>query len=102
MQPVPRDRESIDEVMFRGNIVMKGYLKNEKATREAFTGGWFHTGDLALVDEHGYVSIKERSKDITLSGGENISSAEVEDVLYKRPAVLFAPVVAKPDSKWGE
>jgi fatty-acyl-CoA synthase len=102
MEPVPRDGETIGEVMFRGNIVMKGYLKNEKATREAFAGGWFHTGDLGVVDEHGYVIIKDRSKDIIISGGENISSVEVEDVLYKHPAVLFAAVVAKPDSKWGE
>ena len=102
MQPVPRDGETIGEVMFRGNIVMKGYLKNEKATQEAFAGGWFHTGDLGVLDEHGYVIIKDRSKDIIISGGENISSVEVEDVLYKHPAVLFAAVVAKPDSKWGE
>jgi fatty-acyl-CoA synthase len=102
MQPVPRDGETIGEVMFRGNIVMKGYLKNEKATNEAFAGGWFHTGDLGVLDEHGYVIIKDRSKDIIISGGENISSVEVEDVLYKHPAVLFAAVVAKPDGKWGE
>jgi fatty-acyl-CoA synthase len=102
MQPVPRDGETIGEVMFRGNIVMKGYLKNEKATQEAFAGGWFHTGDLGVLDEHGYVIIKDRSKDIIISGGENISSVEVEDVLYKHPAVLFAAVVAKPDVKWGE
>jgi fatty-acyl-CoA synthase len=102
MLPVPRDGETIGEVMFRGNIVMKGYLKNEKATQEAFAGGWFHTGDLGVLDEHGYVIIKDRSKDIIISGGENISSVEVEDVLYKHPAVLFAAVVAKPDSKWGE
>jgi fatty-acyl-CoA synthase len=102
MLPVPRDGETIGEVMFRGNIVMKGYLKNEKATSEAFAGGWFHTGDLGVLDEHGYVIIKDRSKDIIISGGENISSVEVEDVLYKHPAVLFAAVVAKPDSKWGE
>src|SRR6184192_3957465 len=102
MQEVPRDGETIGEVMFRGNIVMKGYLKNEKATQEAFAGGWFHTGDLGVLDEHGYVIIKDRSKDIIISGGENISSVEVEDVLYKHPAVLFAAVVAKPDSKWGE
>jgi fatty-acyl-CoA synthase len=102
MQPVPRDGETIGEVMFRGNIVMKGYLKNEKATHEAFAGGWFHTGDLGVLDEHGYVIIKDRSKDIIISGGENISSVEVEDVLYKHPAVLFAAVVAKPDPKWGE
>ena len=102
MQPVPRDGETVGEVKFRGNIVMKGYLKNEKATQEAFAGGWFHTGDLGVLDETGYVIIKDRSKDIIISGGENISSIEVEDVLHKHPAVLFAAVVAKPDSKWGE
>jgi len=102
MQVVPRDGETIGEVMFRGNIVMKGYLKNEKATKAAFAGGWFHTGDLGVLDQDGYVIIKDRSKDIIISGGENISSVEVEDVLYKHPAVLFAAVVAKPDSKWGE
>lgn len=102
MQEVPHDGETIGEVMFRGNIVMKGYLKNEKATRQAFEGGWFHTGDLGVLDEHGYVIIKDRSKDIIISGGENISSVEIEDVLYKHPAVLFAAVVAKPDPKWGE
>jgi fatty-acyl-CoA synthase len=102
MREVPRDGETIGEVMFRGNIVMKGYLKNEKATKEAFAGGWFHTGDLGVIDEHGYIIIKDRSKDIIISGGENISSVEVEDILYKHPAVLFAAVVAKPDPKWGE
>jgi fatty-acyl-CoA synthase len=102
MREVPRDGETIGEVMFRGNIVMKGYLDNEDATRAAFEGGWFHTGDLGVLDEHGYVIIKDRSKDIIISGGENISSVEVEDILYKHPAVLFAAVVAKPDSKWGE
>jgi fatty-acyl-CoA synthase len=102
MQQVPRDGETIGEVMIRGNIVMKGYLKNEKATQEAFAGGWFHSGDLGVLDEHGYVIIKDRSKDIIISGGENISSVEVEDILYKHPAVLFAAVVAKPDPKWGE
>ncbi len=102
MQPVPRDGETVGEVMFRGNIVMKGYLKNEAATREAFAGGWFHTGDLGVLDEHGYVIIKDRSKDIIISGGENVSSIEVEDVLYTHPAVLLAAVVAKPDPKWGE
>jgi fatty-acyl-CoA synthase len=102
MREVPRDSETIGEVMFRGNIVMKGYLKNEKTTKEAFAGGWFHTGDLGVLDEYGYVIIKDRSKDIIISGGENISSVEVEDILYKHPAVLFAAVVAKPDSKWGE
>uniref|UniRef100_Q07MM3 3-methylmercaptopropionyl-CoA ligase n=1 Tax=Rhodopseudomonas palustris (strain BisA53) TaxID=316055 RepID=Q07MM3_RHOP5 len=102
MTEVPRDGETIGEVMFRGNIVMKGYLKNEKATQEAFQGGWFHTGDLGVLDASGYVIIKDRSKDIIISGGENVSSVEVEDVLYKHPAVLFAAVVAKPDPKWGE
>ncbi len=102
MREVPRDGETIGEVMFRGNIVMKGYLKNEKATQEALAGGWFHTGDLGVLDQHGYVIIKDRSKDIIISGGENISSVEVEDILYKHPAVLFAAVVAKPDAKWGE
>lgn len=102
MREVPRDGETIGEVMFRGNIVMKGYLKNEKATSEAFAGGWFHTGDLGVLDASGYVIIKDRSKDIIISGGENISSVEVEDILYKHPAVLFAAVVAKPDPKWGE
>ena len=102
MREVPRDGETIGEVMFRGNIVMKGYLKNEKATKEAFEGGWFHTGDLGVLDEYGYVIIKDRSKDIIISGGENVSSVEVEDILYKHPAVLFAAVVAKPDSRWGE
>ncbi|ABD07386.1 AMP-dependent synthetase and ligase [Rhodopseudomonas palustris HaA2] len=102
MQEVPRDGETIGEVMFRGNIVMKGYLKNEKATKEALAGGWFHTGDLGVLDAHGYVIIKDRSKDIIISGGENVSSVEVEDVLYKHPAILFAAVVAKPDPKWGE
>lgn len=102
MQPVPRDGETIGEVMFRGNVVMKGYLKNETATKEAFAGGWFHTGDLGVLDRDGYVIIKDRSKDIIISGGENISSVEVEDVLYKHPAILFAAVVAKPDPKWGE
>ncbi|WP_433995562.1 acyl-CoA synthetase [Bradyrhizobium genosp. SA-3] len=102
MQEVPRDGETIGEVMFRGNMVMKGYLKNEKATRQAFESGWFHTGDLGVLDEHGYVIVKDRSKDIIISGGENISSVEVEDALYKHPAVLFAAVVAKPDAKWGE
>jgi fatty-acyl-CoA synthase len=102
MREVPRDGETIGEVMFRGNIVMKGYLNNAKATQEAFAGGWFHTGDLGVLDEYGYVIIKDRSKDIIISGGENISSVEVEDVLYKHPAVMFAAVVAKPDGKWGE
>ena len=99
---VPADGETIGEVMFRGNIVMKGYLKNPKATQEAFAGGWFHTGDLAVMYPDGYVKIKDRSKDIIISGGENISSVEVEDALYRHPAVLAAAVVAQPDAKWGE
>ncbi|KIG10666.1 acyl-CoA synthetase [Caballeronia concitans] len=102
MQPVPNDGETIGEIMFRGNIAMKGYLKNAKATEEAFRGGWFHTGDLAVCYPDGYVRIKDRSKDIIISGGENISSTEVEDVLYRHPAVLAAAVVAKPDARWGE
>ncbi|MCS7100440.1 MAG: acyl-CoA synthetase [Burkholderiaceae bacterium] len=102
MQPVPADGETIGEVMFRGNITMKGYLKNEKATAEAFAGGWFHSGDLAVVQPDGYLRIKDRSKDIIISGGENVSSIEVEDVLYRHPAVMLAAVVAQPDPKWGE
>ncbi|MFM8610152.1 MAG: acyl-CoA synthetase [Burkholderiaceae bacterium] len=102
MQPVPRDGETMGEIMFRGNIAMKGYLKNPKATQEAFAGGWFHSGDLAVQYPDGYIKIKDRSKDIIISGGENISSIEVEDVLYRHPAVLAAAVVAKPDPKWGE
>jgi len=102
MAPVPADGESIGEVMFRGNVVMKGYLKNERATAEAFAGGWFHSGDLGVLHEDGYVQLKDRSKDIIISGGENISSIEVEDALFKHPAVELAAVVAKPDEKWGE
>lgn len=102
MQPVPHDGETMGEIMFRGNIAMKGYLKNPKATEEAFAGGWFHSGDLAVQYPDGYIKIKDRSKDIIISGGENISSIEVEDVLYRHPDVLAAAVVAKPDPKWGE
>jgi fatty-acyl-CoA synthase len=102
MQPVPADGETMGEIMFRGNITMKGYLKNAKATAEAFRGGWFHSGDLAVMQPDGYMKIKDRSKDIIISGGENISSLEVEDVLYRHPAVLAAAVVAMPDEKWGE
>jgi fatty-acyl-CoA synthase len=90
------------EIMFRGNITMKGYLANPKATGEAFAGGWFHTGDLAVLHPDGYAKIKDRSKDIIISGGENVSSLEVEDVLYRHPAVLAAAVVAQPDARWGE
>ncbi len=102
MQPVPLDGETMGEIMFKGNIAMKGYLKNPKATQEAFAGGWFHSGDLAVQYPDGYIKIKDRSKDIIISGGENISSIEVEDVLYRHPAVLAAAVVAKPDARWGE
>jgi len=102
MKPVPHDGETMGEVFFRGNIVMKGYLKNEAASAEAFAGGWFHTGDLGVVHPDGYVKIKDRSKDIIISGGENISSLEVEDALHRHPAVLLAAVVAQPDPKWGE
>ncbi len=102
MTPVPWDGETMGEIMFRGNIVMKGYLKNETATEESFRGGWYHTGDLAVMQPDGYVKIKDRSKDVIISGGENISSIEVEDALYKHPAVLAAAVVAAPDEKWGE
>ncbi len=102
MQPVPRDGETMGEVMFRGNITMKGYLKNPSATDESFAGGWFHTGDLAVMQPDGYVKIRDRSKDVIISGGENISSLEVEDVLYRHPAILAAAVVARPDPKWGE
>ena len=102
MLPVPQDGETMGEIMFKGNIAMKGYLKNPKATDEAFAGGWFHSGDLAVQYPDGYIKIKDRSKDIIISGGENISSIEVEDVLYRHPDVLAAAVVAKPDPKWGE
>ncbi|WP_175717111.1 acyl-CoA synthetase [Burkholderia anthina] len=102
MTPVPADGETLGEIMFRGNICMKGYLKNPKATDEAFHGGWFHTGDLAVLTPDGYIRIKDRKKDIIISGGENISSIEVEDALYRHPAVAVAAVVAMPDPKWGE
>lgn len=102
MQPVPRDGETLGEVMFRGNIVMKGYLKNPQATNKAFAGGWFHSGDLGVMYPDGYIQLKDRAKDVIISGGENISSIEVEDTLYRHPAVLEAAVVARPDDKWGE
>ena len=102
MQPVPRDGETIGEIMFRGNIVMKGYLKNESATEAAFAGGYFHSGDLAVCHEDGYIEIRDRSKDIIISGGENISSIEIEKTLYRHPAVMEAAVAARPDEKWGE
>jgi fatty-acyl-CoA synthase len=102
MQPVARDGETLGEVMFRGNVVMKGYLKNKASTEAAFAGGWFHSGDLGVIHPDGYIQLKDRSKDIIISGGENISSIEVEDALYKHPAVGAVAVVAKPDEKWGE
>ncbi|TDH35877.1 acyl-CoA synthetase [Pseudohoeflea suaedae] len=102
MEAVPSDGETIGEVMFRGNIVMKGYLKNPEATRKAFEGGWFHSGDLGVMHPDGYIQLKDRSKDIIISGGENISSIEVEDALYKHPAIATCAVVAYPDEKWGE
>ncbi len=102
MRPVPADGQTMGEIMFQGNICMKGYLKNPQATHKAFEGGWFHSGDLAVMYPDGYIKIKDRSKDIIISGGENISSIEVEDVLYRHPAVLAAAVVARPDERWGE
>jgi len=102
MTPVPADGETMGEIMFRGNVVMKGYLKNPTATEKAFDGGWYHSGDLAVKHPDGYVQIRDRSKDIIISGGENISSIEVEDTLYRHPGVALVAVVAKPDEKWGE
>ena len=102
LEEVPADGQSLGEIFFRGNLVMKGYLKNPQATQEAFAAGWFHTGDLAVVYPDGYIKIRDRSKDVIISGGENISSLEVEDVLYRHPSVLVAAVVARPDATWGE
>lgn len=102
MEAVPRDGETMGEVMFRGNVIMKGYLKNPAASGEAFAGGWYHSGDLGVWHPDGYIQLRDRSKDIIISGGENISSIEVEDTLYKHPGILEAAVVAKPDEKWGE
>ena len=102
MTPVPKDGEAMGEVFFRGNVIMKGYLKNPTATEAAFADGWFHSGDLGVWDEDGYIRLKDRSKDIIISGGENISSIEVEDVLYRHPAVFEAAVVGRPDEQWGE
>jgi fatty-acyl-CoA synthase len=102
MQRVEANGVEMGEVMFKGNVVMKGYLKNKKATLEAFEGGWFHSGDLGVLHKDGYIQLKDRSKDIIISGGENISSIEVEDALYKHPLIQAAAVVAKPDDKWGE
>ncbi|MGY9042620.1 MAG: acyl-CoA synthetase [Rhodobacterales bacterium] len=102
MKPVPRDGKTLGEVMFRGNVVMKGYFKNPKATQEAFSGGWFHSGDLGVMHPDGYLQLKDRSKDIIISGGENISSIEIEEVLYRHDAIEIAAVVAMPHKKWGE
>ena len=102
MQPVPRDGQTMGEVMFRGNVVMKGYFRNPAATEKAFAGGWFHSGDLGVMHPDGYIQLKDRSKDIIISGGENISSIEVEEALYCHPAVGVAAVVAMPHEKWGE
>ena len=102
MFPVPSDGKTIGEVMLRGNMVMKGYLKNKKTTKESFLGGWFHTGDLGVMHPDSYIELKDRSKDIIISGGENISSIEIEETLYKNPKILAAAVVARPDKKWGE
>jgi fatty-acyl-CoA synthase len=102
LAPVPADGATMGEIFMRGNIVMKGYLKNPDATEEAFAGGWFHSGDLGVMHPDGYIELKDRSKDIIISGGENISTIEVEDVLYRHPSVLEAAVVARPDQTWGE
>ncbi len=102
MEDVRADGTALGEVMFRGNVVMKGYLKNPKATHEAFAGGWFRSGDLGVIHPDGYVQLKDRAKDIIISGGESISSIEVEETIYKHPAVQIVAVVAKPDDKWGE
>jgi fatty-acyl-CoA synthase len=102
LQQVPPDGKTVGEILLRGNTIMKGYLKNPAATAEAFTNGWFHTGDLAVRHPDGYIEVKDRSKDIIISGGENISSLEVEEVLYRHPKVMEAAVVARPDEKWGE
>ncbi len=102
LEPVPRDGETVGEIFMRGNLVMKGYLKNPTTTDKAFEGGWFHSGDLAVWHPDGYVEIKDRSKDIIISGGENISSIEVEDVLYRHPAVMEAAVVAQQDENGGK
>ena len=102
MQAVPRDGKTMGEIMVRANAVMKGYLKNPKATDAAFAGGYFHSGDLAVVDPDGYASVKDRSKDVIISGGENISSLEIEEILFRHPKILEAAVVARADEKWGE
>ncbi|KAL2534669.1 Acetate/butyrate--CoA ligase AAE7 [Abeliophyllum distichum] len=102
MKPVPPDGRTVGEIVFRGNVVMKGYLKNPKANEEAFANGWFHSGDIGVKHPDGYIEVKDRSKDIIISGGENISSVEVENVLYQHPAIFEVSVVARPDEQWGE
>ena len=102
LEPVPTDGVTMGEIMIRGNTVMKGYYKNEKATQAAMKSGWFHSGDLAVIHPNGYIQVKDRSKDIIISGGENISSVEIENIIIKHPAVSLAAVVARPDKKWGE
>jgi fatty-acyl-CoA synthase len=102
LEPVPHDGQTLGEVMFRGNIVMKGYFRNPDATQTAFQGGWFHSGDLAVVHSDGYLQLKDRAKDIIISGGENISSIEIEDVLYQHPGIRLAAVIAAMDDRWGE
>jgi len=102
VQPAPADGKTMGEIFMRGNTVMRGYLKNPRATQDAFSGGWFHTGDLGVMHPDGYIEVKDRLKDIIISGGENISTIEVESVLYRHPAILEAGVVARPDAKWGE
>ena len=102
LEPVPDDGQTIGEVLMKGNIVMKGYLKNTEGTEQAFAGGWFHSGDLGVLHPDGYIELKDRSKDIIISGGENISSVEIENVLYQHPDILEAAVVARPDETWGE
>ena len=102
LEPVPDDGETMGEVLMKGNIVMKGYLKNPEGTEQAFAGGWFHSGDLGVLHSDGYIELKDRSKDIIISGGENISSVEIENVLYQHPDILEVAVVARPDDKWGE
>jgi fatty-acyl-CoA synthase len=102
MEPVPADGETIGEIMMSGNTVMKGYLKNPEATEDALRGGWFHSGDLGVVHPDGYIEVKDRSKDIIITGGENVSSLEIEETLFKHPKIMEAAVVAKPDDKWGE
>ena len=102
MKPVPADGKTLGEVFFKGNVIMKGYLKNEEATKNSFQNGWFHSGDLGVIHKNGYIELKDRSKDIIISGGENISTIEVENALYKHPSIIEAAVIAQKDEKWGE